>query len=148
MVGRHWMFHPVRLLIQEREGQEGQPFINPTCTMMKMVKVVTNIVQIGMCRQILISQQRIYTYVAWTAWLLGYPLNRSKKGSGEVYLAPVRPLHLLRHGQLPVKAKKKFDNAWRPILELMHNEVASSISNTSVEKMHDSYHLVWAKKCR
>lgn len=78
-------------------------------------------------------------YVAWTAWLLGYPLNRSKKASGEVYSAPVRPLHLLRHGHLPAKAKKKFDNAWRPILQQMHNAVASSISNTPVENMHDSF---------
>jgi hypothetical protein len=59
-------------------------------------------------------------YVAWTAWLLGYPSNQSKNADGVIYPAPVRPIRLLRyHGQLPALAKKKFDNAWRPILELM-----------------------------
>lgn len=43
-------------------------------------------------------------HVAWTAWLLGYHLNKSQKGSGEVYAAPVKPLRLLRNGNLPVAA--------------------------------------------
>ena len=78
-------------------------------------------------------------YVGWTAWLLGYPLNRSKKSNGEVYLATVKPLHLLRYGNFPAKTKKKFDNHWRPILELMHGEVDAVITSTPVEKRNDRF---------
>jgi hypothetical protein len=75
-------------------------------------------------------------YVAWTAWLLGYPSNQSKNADGVIYPAPVRPIHLLRyHGQLPALVKKKFDNAWRPILELMDAEVSVTITRTPVEKI-------------
>jgi hypothetical protein len=74
-------------------------------------------------------------YVAWTAWLLGYPSNQSKNADGVIYPAPVRPIRLLRyHGQLPALAKKKFDNAWRPILELM-DEVSATITCIPVEKI-------------
>ena len=80
-------------------------------------------------------------YVAWTAWLLGYPLNQSKKATGEMYSPPVKPLHLLRHSnaQLPSALKKKFDNYWRPILELMHEEVDADIRKTSVDKIDDAF---------
>ena len=78
-------------------------------------------------------------YVGWTAWLLGYPLNRSKKSDGEVYLAPGKPLHLLRYGHLSANIKKKFDNHWRPILELMHQEVDAAIRSTPVEKRNDGF---------
>jgi len=75
-------------------------------------------------------------YVAWTAWLLGYPTNQSKKADGVIYPAPVRPLRLLRHhGQLPALVKKKFDNAWQLILELMDAEVAVAITKQPVEKI-------------
>ena len=73
-------------------------------------------------------------YVAWTAWILGYPLNHSKKSNGDLYVAPVKPIHLLRDGNLPSAIKKRFDNAWRPILELMHTEVQSTVENKSAEK--------------
>lgn len=79
-------------------------------------------------------------YVAWTAWLLGYPMNRSTKSDGSIYSAPVKPLHLLlREGKLPQKLKKKFDNLWRPTLELMHNEVASTIRTTSIKDRNDAF---------
>ncbi len=54
-------------------------------------------------------------------------------------MAPVRPLHLLRYGNLPAKTKKKFDNAWRPVLELMHHEVASTIASNSIKKVNDQF---------
>ena len=79
-------------------------------------------------------------YVAWTAWLLGYPSNQSKKADGVIYPAPVRPLCLLRHhGKLPAFVKKKFDNAWRPILELMDAEVAATIAQTPVTKIDHAF---------
>ena len=81
-------------------------------------------------------------FTAWRAWLLGYPLNSSKKSNGDIYLAPVKPLYLLRRehsGKLPPKLKKKFDNAWRPILELMHAEVAASIANTHENQMDSAF---------
>jgi hypothetical protein len=80
-------------------------------------------------------------YVAWTAWLLGYPLNQSKKATGGMYSAPVKPLHLLRHSNanLPSALKKKFDNYWRPILELMHEEVDADIRKTPVDKIDDEF---------
>ena len=80
-------------------------------------------------------------YVAWTAWLLGYPLNRSKKATGQMYSTPVKPLHLLRHSnaRLPSTLKKKFDNYWRPILELMHGEVDADIRQKPVERIDDAF---------
>ena len=78
-------------------------------------------------------------YVAWTVWLLGYPSNKSKRSNGEVYSAPVRPLRLLSGGHLPTQTKKKFDNAWRPVLELMHDEVSTSIATTSTDKMDNNF---------
>ena len=78
-------------------------------------------------------------YVAWTAWLLGYPSNKSKDSAGKMYDAPVKPLRLLKFGHLPAKVKKKFDNAWRPILELMNNEVAATIATTCIEKMNERF---------
>ena len=80
-------------------------------------------------------------YVAWTAWLLGYPSNQSKKADGVTYPAPVRPLRLLRHhaGQLPALVKKKFDKAWRPILELMDAEVAVAITKQPVEEIDHAF---------
>jgi hypothetical protein len=38
--------------------------------------------------------QTVDLYVAWTAWLLGYPSNQSKKADGVIYPAPVRLLSL------------------------------------------------------
>ena len=70
---------------------------------------------------------------------MGYPLNRSKKSDGEVYLAPGKPLHLLRYGHLSANIKKKFDNHWQPILELMHQEVDAAIRSTPVEKRNDGF---------
>jgi hypothetical protein len=81
-------------------------------------------------------------YVAWTAWLLGYPSNQSKKADNVIYPAPVMPLCLLRHhGQLPALMKKKFDNTWRPILELMDAEVAATttITKTLVAKIDHAF---------
>mmetsp|Transcript_16129 Transcript_16129/g.27509 ORF Transcript_16129/g.27509 Transcript_16129/m.27509 type:complete len:226 (-) Transcript_16129:39-716(-) len=74
-------------------------------------------------------------YSAWQAWLLGYPMNRSTRANGEVYLAPVKPLRLLRRGQLPAKVKKTYDNAWRPVLELMESEIEGTLLTTPVSKM-------------
>ena len=91
-------------------------------------------------------------YVGWTAWLLSYSLNGSKKSNGEVYLATVKPLHLLQYGNLPAKTTKKFDNHWQPILELTHGEVDAVITSTPVEKRNDrfirsSYDLALKKLC-
>jgi hypothetical protein len=79
-------------------------------------------------------------YVAWTAWLLGYPSNQSKKADGVIYPAPVRPLCLLRHhGQLPALVKRNSDNAWWPILKLMDAEVAATITKTPVATIDHSF---------
>ena len=51
----------------------------------------------------------------------------------------MKPLHLLCSGNLPSKLKKKFDDAWQPILEAMHSEVAALISNTSMEKIDELF---------
>lgn len=40
---------------------------------------------------------------------------------------------------MPHKLKKKFDNAWRPALELMHDEVASTIRSTSIKDRNDAF---------
>ena len=62
--------------------------------------------------------------------------SNAKNTDGVIYPAQVRPICLLRyHGQLPVLVKKKFDNAWRPILELMDKEVFANITCTPVEKI-------------
>ncbi len=78
-------------------------------------------------------------YAGWTAWLLGYPCNKAEDSNGEMYDAPVRPLHLLRNGYLPAKVKKKFDNYWRPVLELMHEEVAATIASKSAAQIDDQF---------
>lgn len=78
-------------------------------------------------------------FAAWSAWLRGYPCNKSKNSSGEIYSAPVKPLWLLVKGNLPTKIKKKFDNAWRPVLELMHEEVKASVRGTPVDRMNDLF---------
>ena len=128
------IFH---LPLQYQEREDISSSINPTNTMMRMRKNATKTEQIGMCQWTLNFQKELY--IEWTAWLLGYPLNRSKKSNGEVYLATVKPLHLLRYGNLPAKTKKKFDNHWRPILELMHGEVDAVITSTPVEKRNDRF---------
>ena len=40
-------------------------------------------------------------YVAWAAWLLRYPLNRSRRNNREIYLASVKTHHLLCDRNLP-----------------------------------------------
>ena len=56
-----------------------------------------------------------------------------------MYIAPVKPLRLLSDGYLPNKIKKKFDNMWRPILELMHSEVEATVETTPEDKVDDAF---------
>ena len=74
-------------------------------------------------------------FVAWTAWLKGYPLNMSERPDGTLYLAPVRPLHMLDrdHVYVPFKLKKKFDNSWKPVLKIMESDVEEAVKKTRVE---------------
>jgi hypothetical protein len=46
---------------------------------------------------------------------------------------------IIATNQLPSALKKKFDNYWRPILELMHEEVDADIRKTSVDKIDDAF---------
>ena len=78
-------------------------------------------------------------YVAWTAWLKGYPMNMSMKDDGTLYGAPIRPLYRLNDGDVPFKTKRNFDNNWRPILDLMHAEVKQAVVETATERIDSGF---------
>jgi hypothetical protein len=56
--------------------------------------------------------------LAWNAWLVGFPGNRS---SSTAAIAPVRPLRLIwRNTLLPRgKVRNSFKDGWKPILSCM-----------------------------
>ena len=64
----------------------------------------------------------------------------------------MKPLFLLRDGNLPSMLKKKFDNHWRPILEKMHDKVQMVVENArkkdKVSKFIEStYNLALKNVC-
>lgn len=75
---------------------------------------------------------------AWKAWLVGYPHLLHQNGS-TIIDTPVRPLRLLKHGRLPSKVKKRYDNIIRPIMELMDAEVHDEIKNKPVIEIDTAF---------
>ncbi|KAK1734876.1 hypothetical protein QTG54_014336 [Skeletonema marinoi] len=71
-----------------------------------------------------------HLFNGWVGWL--------QDGSGKKIDAPVpvKPLRLLKHGSLPRKIRRAYDNNWKPIMELMENEVADEIRNRHVDGMN------------
>ena len=51
--------------------------------------------------------------------------------------APVKPLRLrlLKHGNLPVKIRRTYDTNWKPIMELLEEEVKEKLQNRRVDDM-------------
>jgi hypothetical protein len=77
-----------------------------------------------------------HLFNGWVGWLQGFPSNATQDGSGKKIDAPVKPLRLLKHGSLPRKIRRAYDNNWKPIMELMENEVADEIRNRHVDGMN------------
>lgn len=75
---------------------------------------------------------------AWKAWLVGYPHLLHLNGNTTT-ATPVRPLRLLKHGRLPSKVKKKYDNTWKPMLDLMEAEVFDEIVNKPVNEIDTAF---------
>ncbi len=69
---------------------------------------------------------------------LGYPHLLHLNGNTTTP-TPVRPLRLLKHGRLPSKVKKKYDNTWKPILDLMEAEVLDEIVNKPVNEIDTAF---------
>lgn len=57
-------------------------------------------------------------YSGWQRWLQGIASYASTDSNGKIINAPVKPLRLLKHGNLPVKIRRSYDNNWKPIMEL------------------------------
>ena len=73
--------------------------------------------------------------LAWTAWLTGYPGNRS---GGTV--SPVRPLRFITNGtMLPPSVRGTFQNQWKPVLSRMMEKVKQFVSGTSTNRMNASF---------
>jgi hypothetical protein len=76
---------------------------------------------IGMFLKVLCYHQQIYIlYSGWQRWLQGIASYASADGNGKIIHAPVKPLRLLKHGNLPVKIS--YDNNWKAIMELLEEE--------------------------
>ena len=82
-------------------------------------------------------------YEGFRSWLMGYPAeSTTKKGmnsKGEeievIKPTPVRPLRLLKHGRMPHKFKKAYDNNYKPIMELLEEAVKSEVASRHVKDM-------------
>jgi hypothetical protein len=75
---------------------------------------------------------------AWKAWLICYPHLRHKNGD-TITATPVRPLRLLKHGRMPSNVKKKYDNSWKVMLDLMEEEVHDEIKNKPVNEIDTAF---------
>lgn len=77
-------------------------------------------------------------YSGWTRWLQGIASNATVAtldGKDVIINAPVKPLRLLKKGNLPKKIRRSYDNNWKPIMELMEEEVKEEVSNRHVDDM-------------
>ena len=74
-------------------------------------------------------------YSGWQRWLQGIASYASADGNGKIIHAPVKPLRLLKHGDLPVKIRRSYDNNWKPIMELLEDEVKEEVRNRHVDDM-------------
>jgi len=85
-------------------------------------------------------------YSGWTRWLQGMTSNATEDGNGKIINAPVKPLRLLKHGNLPYKIRRSYDNNWKPIMELMEDEVKEEVRNRHVDDMDfDFFRSTYAK---
>jgi len=74
-------------------------------------------------------------YSGWQRWLQGIASYASADGNGKIIHAPVKPLRLLKQGDLPVKIRRSYDNNWKPIMELLEDEVKEEVRNRHVDDM-------------
>ena len=59
----------------------------------------------------------------------------SADGNGKIFHAPLKPIRLLKHGNLPVKIRRSYDNNWKAIMELLEDEVKEEVRNRHVDDM-------------
>ena len=83
---------------------------------------------------------------AWTAWLIGFPNNRSIRrvvgGEDTISITPVRPLrHIVKDTQLPQhnRVRRTWADEWKPVLKVMNDGAKQSIGNTRVEDMNAAF---------
>ena len=74
--------------------------------------------------------------LAWNAWLVGFPGNRSATGS-----APVRPLrNILQNKLMPSgRVRNSFKDGWKPIMCVMQASVKGLLTTTRVERMDNAF---------
>ncbi len=75
--------------------------------------------------------------LAWNAWLVGFPGNRSSTAT----LAPVRPLRFILQNtmQPPGKVRNSFKDGWKPILSCMAKFVKRELDRTRADRMDSAF---------
>ena len=76
-------------------------------------------------------------YSGWQRWLQGIALT-TRVGNGDnakTIDIPVKPLRLLKDGNLPTTVRRSYDTNWKPIMELLEKEVEKEVRNRSVDEM-------------
>lgn len=74
--------------------------------------------------------------LAWSAWLIGYPGNRS---GGTV--SPVRPLRFITSSSamLPTTVRSEFNNGWKPVLTRMMDKARQFVCRVPTNQMNASF---------
>jgi hypothetical protein len=65
--------------------------------------------------------------------LQGIASYASADGNGKIIHAPVKPIRLLKHGNLTVKIRRSYDNNWKAIMELLEGKVKEEVRNRHVD---------------
>ncbi len=78
-------------------------------------------------------------YFGWQRWLQGIASYASADGNGKIFHAPLKPIRLLKHGNLPVKIRRSYDNNWKAIMELLEEEVKEEVRNRHVDDMDSDF---------
>ena len=75
--------------------------------------------------------------LAWNAWLVGFPGNRSSTAT----LAPVRPLRLILKNTMlpPGKVRSSFKDGWKPILLCMSKFVKRELDGARADRMDSAF---------
>jgi hypothetical protein len=75
--------------------------------------------------------------LAWNAWLVGFPGNRSSTAT----LAPVRPLRFILQNTMlpPGKVRNSFKDGWKPILSCMAKFVKRELDRTRADRMDSAF---------
>ena len=79
-----------------------------------------------------------YLKTAWRAWLIGYPKLQHENGN-TITKTPVRPLRLLKYARLPKEVKKKYDNSWKVMLDVMEEDLQDEIDKKPVSEIDTAF---------